>query len=69
MAQKWHVEDKCVDDYCRYPLCLIRVCDDGVITLRAQEQDAVLQEDQGFLMRKEQICICHLKRHMVKRLD
>ena len=68
MAHKWHLEDRCEDDCYCYPLCLIRVCDDGVITLRAQEQDAALQGDRDFLMRRKQIYICPLKKHMVKRL-
>lgn len=46
MAHKRYLEDGREDDYYCYRLCLIRIYDDEVVTLRAQEQDVALQEDQ-----------------------
>lgn len=46
MTHKRYLEDGREDEYYCYCLCLIRLCDDEVVTLRAQEQDVALQEDQ-----------------------
>ena len=69
MTHKWHLKDRREhDSYC-YHLCVIRIYDDQVIPLRAQEQDVVLHEDWDFLMRHKQICIWHVKNHMDKKTD
>lgn len=46
MAHKRYLKDGREDDYYCYRLCLIRIYDDEVVTLRAQEQDVALQEDR-----------------------